>query len=97
MNRRHFIQTSVALGSLPLLAAPEQRRHPALTLGFSLYGMKTLKTEEALKHLSKIGYDSVELCMNSGWDAAPENVAANRRKTLRVLIGNLNQIGRAHV
>ena len=66
MNRRQFIQTSVALGSLPLLAAPEQRRHPALTLGFSLYGMKTLKTEEALKHLSKIGYDSVELCMNSG-------------------------------
>ena len=90
MNRRQFIQTSVALGSLPLLAAPEQRRHPALTLGFSLYGMKTLKTEEALKHLSKIGYDSVELCMNSGWDAAPENVAANRRKTLRVLLGNLN-------
>ena len=90
MNRRHFIQTSVALGTIPLLAASKKRRHPALTLGFSLYGMKTLKTEEALKHLSKIGYDSVELCLNNGWDAAPENVTANRRKELRVLLDNLN-------
>lgn len=89
MNRRQFIQTSVALGSIPLLAAHKERRHQTLTLGFSLYGMKTLKTEDALRHLSKIGYDSVELCLNDGWDAAPKNVTAKRRKELRLLLNDL--------
>ena len=89
MNRRQFLQTSIALGSLQILAARKERRHPSLTLGFSLYGMKTLKTEEAPRQLSKIGYDSVELCLNEGWDAAPKNVAAKRRKELRILLGDL--------
>ena len=89
MNRRQFLQASIALGSLRVLGAGKERRHPSLTLGFSLYGMKTLKTEEALRHLSKIGYDSVELCLNDGWDAAPKNVTAKRRKELRILLGDL--------
>ena len=89
MNRRQFLQASIALGSLRVLGAGKERRHPSLTLGFSLYGMKTLKTEEALRQLSKIGYDSVELCLNDGWDAAPKNVRAKRRKELRILLGNL--------
>ena len=89
MNRRQFIQTSVALGSFPLLAVSKKRRHQTLTLGFSLYGMKTLTTEEAFRQLSKIGYDSVELCLNNGWDAATKNVTAKRRKELRILLGNL--------
>ena len=89
MNRRQFIQSAAALGSFPLLSAPDKLRHPTLTLGFSLYGMKSLKTEEALNQISKIGYDSVELCLNDGWDAAPKNMAAKRRKELRILLGNL--------
>ena len=90
MNRRQFLQTSFALGSLRVLGARKERRHPSLTLGFSLYGMKTLKTEEALRQLSKIGYDSVELCLNDGWDAAPKNMTAKRRKELRILLGDLD-------
>ncbi len=89
MNRREFLQTSIALGALPVLGARKERRHPAVTLGFSLYGMKTLKTEDALRQLSKIGYDSVELCLNDDWDAAPKNVTAKRRKDLRILLGDL--------
>ena len=89
MNRRQFIQSTAALGSFPLLAAPDKLRHRTPTLGFSLYGMKTLKTEEALNQISKIGYDSVELCLNNAWDAAPKNVTAKRRKELRVLLGDL--------
>jgi len=89
MNRREFLQTSIAIGALPVLAARKERRHPAITLGFSLYGMKTLKTEDALRQLAKIGYDSVELCLNDDWDAAPKNVTAKRRKELRILLGDL--------
>ena len=89
MNRRQFIQSTATLGSSPLLAAADKLRHHTLTLGFSLYGMKSLKTEEALNQISKIGYDSVELCLNNGWDAAPKNVTAKRRKELRVLLDNL--------
>ena len=89
MNRRQFIQSTATLGSFPLLAATDKLRHHTLTLGFSLYGMKSLKTEEALNQISKIGYDSVELCLNNGWDAAPKNVSAKRRKELRVLLDNL--------
>ena len=89
MNRRQFLQTSIALGSLQVLGARKERRHPSLTLGFSLYGMKTLKTEKALRQLSKIGYDSVELCLNDGWDAAPKNVTTKRRKELRILLDDL--------
>ena len=47
MNRRQFIQSTATLGSFPLLSAPNKLRHRAPTLGFSLYGMKTLKTGEA--------------------------------------------------
>ena len=68
MNRRQFIQSTATLGSFPLLAVADKLRHHTLTLGFSLYGMKSLKTEEALNQISKIGYDSVELCLNDGWD-----------------------------
>jgi len=89
MNRRQFLQTSIALGSLQVLGARKERRHPSLTLGFSLYGMKTLKTEDALRQLSKIGYDSVELCLNDGWDAAPKNITVKRRNELRILLGDL--------
>jgi sugar phosphate isomerase/epimerase len=89
MNRRQFLQASIALGSLRVLGAGKERRHPSLTLGFSLYGMKTLNTEESLRQLSKIGYDSVELCLNDGWDAAPKNVTAKRRKEIRILLCDL--------
>ncbi|SVD32963.1 uncharacterized protein METZ01_LOCUS385817, partial [marine metagenome] len=34
MNRRQFIQSTAALGSFPLLAAPDKLRHRTLTLGF---------------------------------------------------------------
>ena len=31
----------------------------AMTLGFSTYGMRTLSTEEALRHIDRIGFDAV--------------------------------------
>lgn len=82
LSRRSFLHASVGLLALPALAAPEEN----LTLGFSLYGMKTLKTGDALLRLSSIGYDSVEFCLNDGWDAAAGKLTAKRRRALKVLL-----------
>ena len=78
--------STAGLLTLPLLAKPAS----GLTLGFSLYGMKTLKPAPALNQLAAIGYDSVELCLNKGWDAAPANMDNGRRKETAKL---LNQLG----
>ena len=86
MNRRQFITTTAAGTASFALDAKPTKKTNSLTLGFSLYGMKTLKTGEALLRLSSIGYDSVELCLNDGWDAAPKNLTPKRRKALQSLL-----------
>ena len=86
MNRRQFIATTATSSAGYALGAKPTAKTNSLTLGFSLYGMKTLKTGEALRRLSSIGYDSVEFCLNDGWDAAPKNLTPKRRKALRTLL-----------
>jgi sugar phosphate isomerase/epimerase len=58
-----------------------------MTLGFSTYGMKSLKTEVAIKAIAGIGYDAVELTVWPDWDCAPDNVGTARRREIRQLIG----------
>ena len=87
LSRRAFFNLGASAAAGLALSQP-LKPEPPLTLGFSLYGMKTLKTGEALLRLSTIGYDSVELCLNNGWDAAPANLTTKRRRALRTLLGN---------
>lgn len=54
-----------------------------MTLGFSTYGMKTLKTEQAIDAISTIGFDAVELAVSPGWDAAPDAMSKDRRAAIR--------------
>jgi inosose dehydratase len=84
LSRRSFLHASAGLLALPALSAPEKN----LTLGFSLYGMKTLKTGDALLRLSSIGFDSVEFCLNDGWDAAANKLTAKRCRALKVLLAH---------
>jgi len=85
IRRRAFV---VAAGTTaiatPCAARPDRRS--ALRLGFSLYGMKELRTEEAIRKVREIGYDSVELCLLPGFDAEPIPLAADRRRGLRDLL-----------
>ena len=60
----------------------DKKRDEPLTLGMGTYATKVLKTEQAIKLIAETGFDSIELTVNSGWDAAPENLNADRRKTI---------------
>lgn len=53
------------------------------TLGFSTYGMKSLKTEQAIDHIREIGFDSFEMTVWQGWDADSEKMGIQRRRNLR--------------
>lgn len=59
------------------------------TLGFSTYGMPSLKSETAMEVLAKIGFDSVELAVREGWDADSAILTKSRRKAIRHRLENL--------
>lgn len=59
------------------------------TLGFNTYGMKSVTTEEAMRELAKIGFDSVQLDCTAGCDADPGNLSAGRRAGIHKLAGEL--------
>jgi len=77
-TRRHFLHTALGFAALPqftLAAAPG-----GVSLGFSLYGMKTLSLSEALKTCAEIGYANVEFALNAGYPTEPKVFTAEARK-----------------
>jgi sugar phosphate isomerase/epimerase len=69
------------LASLPaaaLAAAPG----PVVGFAGGTYGMKSMKTDEALRSLAEIGYDGVELCLIAGWPADPARLSASEKRDL---------------
>jgi sugar phosphate isomerase/epimerase len=84
LNRRHFLKSStVALGTTVVPISLKGRRQNTCTLGFSTYGMKELKTPQALAVLEEIGYDSVELTIKNGWHADPAKLDKKKRIELQ--------------
>lgn len=51
------------------------------SLGFSLYGMKSIPLAESLLFCRELGYEHVELCLNSGFPAEPATFSAESRMT----------------
>ena len=86
IHRRRFLEkavlTGTALASNPHLLEATQST-PALTLGFSTYGAKTLSTEAAITMIAKTGFDSIELTIWPDWDANPAKMGSKRRKEIR--------------
>jgi inosose dehydratase len=92
VNRRHFLhQTAVALAAagmgFPLRA--EEKSPATFGLGFTLYGMKTLPLDEALKTCAEIGYDGVELCLLDGYPTTAAKLGADDRARLRESLATL--------
>jgi sugar phosphate isomerase/epimerase len=85
-HRRKFLKQA-ALATLAggaalhdgFAAAPASSR---MTLGFSTYGMRGMKTEDAIMALAKIGYDAVELNVWPGRDLDAAKVPPKRAKAI---------------
>lgn len=83
-TRRHFLQRAagaVGLASLPALAVTPAE--DPLSLGFSLYGMKTLLLERALSECARIGYRNVELALMTGFPTDPAKLTPDFRASVR--------------
>ncbi len=93
-TRRGLLQSgmfglSCLIGPVVVGGQPSGRSHDDhLLLGFSTYGMKSLKTEAAISHIARIGFDSVEITVWPDWDAAPANMSATRRRTVRTQLAD---------
>jgi sugar phosphate isomerase/epimerase len=86
LSRRQWLQAafvaSLARPSGPTLGE-EVPRGPAVPFGFSLYGMKSVRTDDALRTCAAIGYEGVELALMPGWPTEPKGLSAADRKALR--------------
>lgn len=64
-------------------SAESKTRSSEMLLGFSTYGTKTLTTEESINLIQKTGYDSVEITVWPDWDASPDRMTKDRRRSIR--------------
>jgi len=84
MTRRGFVRRSTvgaALLAAGVRAAPAAATD--LSLGFSLYGMKTLPLPRALEECRRIGYRNVELAMFAGFPTDPARLDVPTRARIR--------------
>jgi len=81
INRRRFLQTlSGALLAPSVAIGTADARQTSL--GFSLYGMKSLGLSDALKTCEDIGYTHVELALNPGYATEPKVFTDDARKAV---------------
>lgn len=86
-RRRRFLRQAIAAG-VALSASGTRGDEPRLvlrhmTLGFSLYGMKSLAVPKALKACREIGYDCFELPVMADWPADAASLTAVSKVELK--------------
>ncbi|MBL9204990.1 MAG: sugar phosphate isomerase/epimerase, partial [Opitutaceae bacterium] len=84
-TRRRFLKRAATAVTL-LTASPRLIRASdggPLSLGFSLYGMKSLTVEEAIATCARIGYRNVELSLLPGFPTEPKLLTPALRKQVR--------------
>ncbi|MBI5772325.1 MAG: sugar phosphate isomerase/epimerase [Verrucomicrobia bacterium] len=85
-TRRRFAKTLALAACMPAVftaRAADKKSAAKISLGFSLYGMKSLPLAEALRVCAEIGYDCVEFSLMPGYATEPKQLSAAQRKELR--------------
>jgi sugar phosphate isomerase/epimerase len=90
-SRREFLRSTLAAGvALPVVAPAVSAWAANIIippqLGFSLYGMKGLPLDEAIRTCKEIGYVGVELALLPGYPTDPTVFGKADRKQLRDLL-----------
>jgi inosose dehydratase len=92
MSRRDFARGLAGAGLAALAAAAlraaARQTSPTVGLSIGTYGMKDLKTTDALRLIKDTGYDGVQLALMPGWATEPAKLSAEGRRTLRRQIGD---------
>lgn len=90
LHRRDFLRNAgiaAATVALPHNAiADDKPTEHGVTFSFGTYGMKSMKTEDAIRTIANIGYDGIEIAVRPDWDAAPSQMPAARRSQVRTLL-----------
>jgi sugar phosphate isomerase/epimerase len=86
MHRRSFLRSTATLATSCVLAPLSQLISASPSgkpsLGFSLYGMKTVPLSESLNLCKDIGYDHVEIALNKGYVTDPDTFKSEQRTAL---------------
>jgi len=85
MNRRTFLQSLAAAAAAPAFAQSSAKP----SLGFSLYGMKSLSLDDALKTCAEVGFSHVELALNPGYVTEPKVFTTEARKAVVAKLAEL--------
>lgn len=90
MQRRDFVRSVLGTaGAVALSPAFGAEERAPFGLGFSLYGMKTLDLETALRTCAEIGFEGVEFALLPGFPAEPKLLSPEDRRRLRELLLSL--------
>ena len=88
-TRRQFLQQTATAAALAALPCPSRAADSGISLGFSLYGMKTVPLDDALSTCAEIGYRNVEFALNAGFPTEPKLLSSDARKNLRGRLASL--------
>jgi len=93
LHRRAFLKSipagAATLMSTGLATASGHRPKLAIGLGWSLYNNRTLRTPDAMRMASEVGYDDVEPAIYPGWQDDPKILTRSARRELAHLFGEL--------
>ena len=89
VSRRQFLQSTAAIAAAgPLASLRAESIAGGMTLSIGNYGMKSLKQEEAIEAIARMGYDGTEIATMPEWDSSPAKMPSARRTEIRKLLSD---------